>query len=113
MSKSDLKEDPIVIVGAACRLAGETSSLGSLWDMISSVRTGHGPVPKERWNGSLWNHPDPDRKGGIAVQHGYFLDQDVSHFDAPFFSTTATEAAAMDPMKRLLLEVSYECIENG
>jgi acyl transferase domain-containing protein len=49
----------------------------------------------------------------MAVKHGYFLQQDVSHFDAPFFSTTAKEAAAMDPMKRLLLEVSYESIENG
>lgn len=49
----------------------------------------------------------------MAVQHGYFLQQDLSQFDAPFFSTTAKEAAAMDPMKRLLLEVSYESIENG
>jgi acyl transferase domain-containing protein len=49
----------------------------------------------------------------MAVKHGYFLQQDISKFDAPFFSTTAKEAAAMDPMKRLLLEVSYESIENG
>lgn len=49
----------------------------------------------------------------MAVKHGYFLQQDVSLFDAPFFSTTAKEAAAMDPMKRLLLEVSYESIENA
>lgn len=49
----------------------------------------------------------------MAVKHGYFLQEDISHFDAPFFSTTAKEAAAMDPMKRLLLEVSYESIENG
>ncbi|OJD32083.1 polyketide synthase [Diplodia corticola] len=109
----DDKQEPIAIVGAACRLPGQASSLGSLWDMISNVRTGHGKVPADRWDGDIWNHPDPDRKGGIAVKHGYFLQQDISHFDAPFFSTTAKEAAAMDPMKRLLLEVSYESIENA
>lgn len=49
----------------------------------------------------------------ISVKHGYFLDQDISVFDAPFFSMTAKEAAGMDPMKRLLLEVSYEAFENG
>jgi acyl transferase domain-containing protein len=37
----------------------------------------------------------------------------VSLFDAPFFSITAKEAAGMDPMQRLLLEVAYECFENG
>lgn len=49
----------------------------------------------------------------LAVKHGYFLQQDLGKFDAPFFSTTAKEAAALDPMKRLLLEISYEALENG
>ncbi|KAJ6788507.1 hypothetical protein PWT90_01621 [Aphanocladium album] len=107
------KQEPIAIVGAACRFAGEASSLGSLWDMISKVKTGHCAVPSDRWDSKSWYHPDPDRKGGITPQHGYFIQQDISQFDAPFFSITAKEAAAMDPMKRLLLEVSYESIENA
>ncbi|KAI4255610.1 MAG: hypothetical protein LQ352_002498 [Teloschistes flavicans] len=111
MDNSD-KQEPIAIVGAACRFAGEASSLGSLWNMISKVKTGHCPVPSDRWDSKSWYHPDPDRKGGISSQGGYFLQQDISHFDAPFFSMTAKEAAVMDPMKRLLLEVSYESIEN-
>jgi len=111
MDDSD-KQEPIAIVGAACRFAGEASSLDSLWDMISKVKTGHCPVPSDRWDSNNWYHPDPNRKGGISTQHGYFLQQDISRFDAPFFSITAKEAAAMDPMKRLLLEVSYESIEN-
>ncbi|KAE8376660.1 hypothetical protein BDV26DRAFT_305432 [Aspergillus bertholletiae] len=107
------KQEPIAIVGAACRFAGEASSLGSLWDVISKVKTGHGPVPSDRWDNDMWHHPDPDRKGGISPQHGYFIEQDISHFDAPFFSMTAKEAAAMDPMKRMLLEVCYESFENA
>ncbi|KAI5461002.1 PKSN polyketide synthase for alternapyrone biosynthesis [Mariannaea sp. PMI_226] len=111
-SSSD-KQEPIAIVGVGFRFAGGVSSLGSLWDMISKVKTGHSLVPSDRWNSDVWHHPDPDRKGGIGPQHGYFLDQDISHFDAPFFSVTAKEAASMDPMKRMLLEVCYESIENA
>jgi acyl transferase domain-containing protein len=112
MDSSD-KQEPIAIIGAACRFAGEATSLDSLWDMLSKVKTGHCPVPGDRWDSEAWYHPDPDRKGGFPEQHGYFLQQDFSHVDAPFFSITAKEAAAMDPAKRLLLEVSYESIENG
>lgn len=107
------KQEPIAIVGAACRFAGDATSLPSLWDMLSKARTGHGPVPGDRWDSSRWYHPDPDRKGGIPTQHGYFYQDDISKFDAPFFSVTAKEAAAMDPMKRILLETSYESLENG
>jgi acyl transferase domain-containing protein len=41
------------------------------------------------------------------------LEEDPSRFDAPFFSITAKEAAGMDPVQRLLLEVAYEAFENG
>ena len=31
------KQEPIAIIGAACRLPGEVSSLGNLWDMINAA----------------------------------------------------------------------------
>lgn len=47
------------------------------------------------------------------VKRGCFLEEDVSLFDAPFFSMTAEEASGMDPMQRIMLEVAYEGLENG
>lgn len=122
--------EPIAIIGTACRFSGEASSMRGLWDMISNEKTGHCKIPHDRWDADLLYHPDPDRKGTVrdalyrhntspltvpqmAVKHGYFLQQNIKHFDAPFFQTTAKEAASMDPMKRLLLEVGYESLENG
>ncbi|KAI1618129.1 PKSN polyketide synthase for alternapyrone biosynthesis [Exophiala viscosa] len=49
----------------------------------------------------------------VNTKHGFFLEDDISLFDAPFFSITAKEASGMDPMQRLLLEVSYETFENA
>lgn len=47
------------------------------------------------------------------MKQGCFLKEDVSLFDAPFFSMTAEEASGMDPMQRIMLEVAYESLENG
>jgi acyl transferase domain-containing protein len=43
----------------------------------------------------------------------HYLEEDVSLFDAPFFSLSADEAAALDPQQRHLLEVTYRALENG
>jgi len=63
---SEDKQEPIAIVGAACRLPGQVSNLGNLWDMISNAKTGHCKVPEDRWDGELLYHPDPDRKGTVC-----------------------------------------------
>ncbi|XWW98486.1 hypothetical protein V2A60_006486 [Cordyceps javanica] len=106
-------DDPIVIVGAACRFAGEASSLDNLWNMMKESRTAHSKAPKDRWDADAWYHPDPDRKGSLNTTHGFFLEQDIAAFDAPFFTVNAKEAAGMDPAKRLSLEVAYETFENA
>ncbi|KAM0794178.1 putative polyketide synthase [Usnea florida] len=85
--------------------------------MLINARTGHKKVPPDRFNADSWYHPEHDRRGAICIQihtkHGFFLEEDASVFDAPFFSIAATEAAGMDPMQRKLLEVSYEAFENA
>jgi zearalenone synthase, highly reducing iterative type I polyketide synthase len=44
---------------------------------------------------------------------GYFLQEDMSKWDAPFFAVSTAEARAIDPQQRLLLEVAYESLENA
>jgi acyl transferase domain-containing protein len=47
------------------------------------------------------------------MRGGHFVKGDLGAFDAPFFSITPAEAAAMDPQQRTLLEVAYRALENG
>ncbi|KAM0326970.1 hypothetical protein ACHAQA_006091 [Verticillium albo-atrum] len=47
------------------------------------------------------------------VKGGFFLEEDLARFDAPFFGFTKAEAASLDPEQRLLLECAYETFENA
>lgn len=62
------QNEPIAIVGAACRFAGEASSLPGLWNLMREKRTAHAKVPKSRWDADAWYHPDSDRKGTVRTK---------------------------------------------
>ena len=47
------------------------------------------------------------------MTNGHFLKHILAHFDAHFFSLTDAEAEAIDPQQCLLLECTYEALENG
>ena len=49
----------------------------------------------------------------MNVRAAHFLREDITAFDAPFFSITPAEAACMDPQQRGLLETVYRALENG
>jgi hypothetical protein len=68
-------QEPIAIVGAACRLPGGVSSLPELWDLIRHARTARQKVPKDRFDADAWYHPDPDRKGTVScsVSHSVMI----------------------------------------
>lgn len=105
--------DAICIVGIGCRYPGDNGGVEGFWETITGARSTHSEVPKQRWDPDVYYHPNHERAGSINTRGGYFLKDDVSHFDAPFFSITANEASGMDPQQRLLLELAYETFENG
>lgn len=86
---------PIAIVGMSCRLSGGVSTPEDLWTMIARSRDGWGPIPKDRFSADAYYHPNPQKKGCFNVKSGYFMDKDLSQFDAPFFNITEQEAIAM------------------
>lgn len=86
---------PIAIVGMSCRLSGGVETPEDLWTMISRSRDGWGPIPKDRFSTDAFYHPNPQKKGCFNIKSGYFMNKDLSEFDAPFFNITEQEALAM------------------
>ncbi|KAF7504184.1 hypothetical protein GJ744_002603 [Endocarpon pusillum] len=106
-------DDPVVIVGMACRLPGGVSSPHDLWKMLIQERSGQCTVPKERFNIDGFYHPEGDRAGAMSNSGGYFLQEDVRNFENTFFGINNMEATYMDPQQRKMLEVVYECFESS
>ncbi|QKX59923.1 uncharacterized protein TRUGW13939_07065 [Talaromyces rugulosus] len=105
--------EPIAIVGMACRLPPDISTLAEFWSFCAHGKSAWTENPEGRFeNAAFWNK-NADRKGKINNKGGHYLNHNLAHFDAPFFRITANEAKAMDPQQRFLLEVTYEALENG
>ena len=104
--------EPIAIVGMAGRFPGAGGELERFKDLLLEGADLIEEVPSERWDLDAYYDPDPEVFGKMYCRYGAFLS-DVDQFDAKFFRITPREAISMDPQQRLMLETSWEAIENA
>jgi hybrid polyketide synthase/nonribosomal peptide synthetase ACE1 len=103
-------QEPIAVIGSACRFPGDTDLPSKLWELIKAPRDLLRKVPRERYDADAWYHPDSKHHGTSNVRDSYFLNEDPSAFDNDFFNIQAGEAEAMDPQQRMLMETVYDSL---
>ncbi len=106
---AQVEEDRIAVVGMACRLPG-APDIATFWrmlvagrDTVTDGRRDTGP-----WSGAVGDPAakhDDFRRGGFV--------EGLDHFDAGFFGIRPIEARMMDPRQRLLLETSWQALEDA
>ncbi|MDZ8138069.1 MAG: amino acid adenylation domain-containing protein [Nostoc sp. DedQUE04] len=106
------QSESIAVIGMGCRFPGGINSPEGYWNSCKAGLDAIVEVPKSRWDISKFYAPEPT-PGKMNTRYGGFLQQDITEFDARFFSISSREATSMDPQQRLLLEVTWEALENA
>ena len=104
--------EPIAIIGMACRFPGNANSPEQFWALLREGVDAIRQVPEDRWNLEEYYSEDLTSPGKMNTRRGGFLER-VDGFDPLFFGISPREAEQMDPQQRLMLELSWEALEDA
>ena len=99
----------VAIVGMACRLPGGITTPEEFWEMLRTGKNVIRDLPKGRW---VWPAEIDPVEQYPGIKRGGFLES-IDCFDATLFRLSPREAELMDPQQRILLELSWEVLEDA
>ncbi|KAL4815813.1 hypothetical protein BDW67DRAFT_176121 [Aspergillus spinulosporus] len=105
--------EPIAIISMSCRFPGDASKPSRLWDALAAGESAWSEVPEYRFNMKAFYHNKDPHTSTTITPGGHFLNTNVAAFDCSFFEIKPTEARALDPQQRIMLELAYEAFENA
>jgi phthiocerol/phenolphthiocerol synthesis type-I polyketide synthase C len=103
--------DDIAVVGWSCRLPG-ANSVDELWALLLEERCAVSRVPADRFSLERFGHPRKQEPGKSYTWAAGILD-DVWGFDPAVFGISPREAVQIDPQQRILLQLTWEALEDA
>lgn len=107
------ESEKISIVGFACRFPKGINSLEKLNVFLKNKENAVEEIPFDRFDVNALYSEDNLAEGKMSVKHGTFISEDVTLFDAPFFGITPREAKSIDPVHRMILELTQEALDDA
>lgn len=107
----ELSQDTVAIVGMACRFPGGIDSPESLWRFLIEGKHTSSKFPPDRSMTELADMASPEVAAAMAPMGG-FIDE-PGQFDPEFFGISPREARAMDPQQRMVLETTWQALEDA
>ena len=111
MAEVHYLHDEIVVVGWACRFPG-AGSIAALWSLLIEGRCAVSQVPPDRFSLARYGHPRRRERGKSYTWAAGVLD-DIWGFDPAVFGISPREAEQMDPQQRILLQLTWEALEDA
>src|ERR1700722_18030458 len=103
--------DDIAVVGGSCRLPGATA-VDELWALLLEERCAVSRVPADRFSLERFGHPRKQEPGKSYSWAAGVLD-DVWGFDPAVFGISPRGAVQLDPQQRILLQLTWEALEDA
>src|ERR1700731_976219 len=107
-----MNKEGIAIIGIGFLFPGGVNDTESFWKLLVEGREAVSDVPPDRWNVERFYDAEPGAAGESIAQGGGFVEG-IDKFDPQFFGISLREAPYVDPLHRLLLETTWEAIEDA
>ena len=107
------KNTDVAVVGYAFRFANGIDTLQKFWNLLYEKKDAVSKIPIARFDVDEIYSEDQYEAGKTNTKFGTFLEQDIALFDTDFFGIPPREAKSIDPIQRILLELTYEAFENA
>lgn len=105
--------EEIAVIGYSCRFPGDAWNPEGYWHVMANRMDSVTEIKPDRFDYRSYYSDNPEDEGKMITKNASFLRENIKDFDNIHFGLSAIEAASIDPQHRLLLEVSWEALENS
>lgn len=105
------KRNKIAVIGLDCKFPGGSNGPDQFWEALLNKKDGIISIPEDRWDHSFYYDAEGG-KGKTFVDSAGFISG-VFDFSPSSFGMSEKETADIDPQQRLLIQSSWNSIQNA